>query len=38
MSSPQSALARRVFEENRKPITWLAAGLVINVLVYAFGV
>ena len=38
MSSPQSALARRVFDENRKPITWLAAGLVINVLVYAFGV
>ena len=38
MSAPQSALARRVFDENRKPITWLAAGLVINVLVYAFGV
>lgn len=38
MSSPQTALARRVFDENRKPITWLAAGLVINVLVYAFGV
>jgi len=38
MSSPQSALARRVFDENRKPITWLAAGLVLNVLVYAFGV
>jgi type II secretion system (T2SS) protein M len=38
MSSPQSSLARRVFEENRKPIVWLAAGLVINVLVYAFGV
>jgi hypothetical protein len=38
MSSPQSALARRVFDENRKPITWLVAGLVINVLVYAFGV
>lgn len=38
MSSPHTALARRVFDENRKPITWLAAGLVINVLVYAFGV
>ena len=38
MSAPQSALARRVFDENRKPITWLVAGLVINVLVYAFGV
>ena len=38
MSSPQTALARRVFDENRKPITWLAAGLVLNVLVYAFGV
>jgi hypothetical protein len=38
MSATQSALARRVFDENRKPITWLAAGLVINVLVYAFGV
>jgi Tfp pilus assembly protein PilO len=38
MSSPQGTLARRVFAENRKPITWLAAGLLINVLVYAFGV
>lgn len=38
MSSPQSVLAHRVFDENRKPIIWLAAGLAINVLVYAFGV
>jgi len=38
MSSTQSVLARRVFDENRKPVIWLAAGLVINVLVYAFGV
>jgi hypothetical protein len=38
MSAPQTTLARRVFAENRKPIIWLAAGLVINVLVYAFGV
>ena len=38
MSAPQTALARRVFAENRKPIIWLAAALVINVLVYAFGV
>jgi hypothetical protein len=38
MSSPQSTLARRVFAENRKPIVWLAAGLVVNVLVYAFGI
>ena len=38
MSTPQATLARRVFAENRKPIIWLAAGLVINVLVYAFGV
>lgn len=36
--SAQATLARRVFAENRKPIIWLAAGLVINVLVYAFGV
>ena len=38
MSTTQTTLARRVFAENRKPIIWLAAGLVINVLVYAFGV
>jgi Tfp pilus assembly protein PilO len=38
MSSPQTTLARRVFAENRKPITWLAAGLLINIVVYAFGV
>ena len=38
MSAPQTALAQRVFAENRKPIIWLAAGLMVNVLVYAFGV
>ena len=38
MSAPQTTLARRVFAENRKPIIGLAAGLVINVLAYAFGV
>ena len=38
MSTTQTTLARRVFAENRTPIVWLAAGLVINVLVYAFGV
>lgn len=38
MSTPQAALAQRVFAENRKPVIWLAAGLVINVLVYVFGV
>jgi hypothetical protein len=38
MSTPQATLARRVFAENRKPIIWLAAGLVINVLAYGFGV
>ena len=38
MSTQQATLAQRVFAENRKPIIWLAAGLVINVLVYAFGV
>jgi len=38
MSTPQATLARRVFAENRKPIIWLAAALLINVLVYAFGV
>jgi hypothetical protein len=38
MSAPQATLARRVFAENRKPIIWLAAGLAVNVLVYAFGV
>jgi len=38
MSTPQTTLAQRVFAENRKPIIWLAAGLVINVLAYAFGV
>jgi Tfp pilus assembly protein PilO len=38
MSTPQSTLARRVFAENRTPIIWLGAVLVVNVLVYAFGV
>ena len=38
MSTPQTALAQRVFAENRKPVIWLAAGLVINVLAYVFGV
>jgi hypothetical protein len=38
MSSLQAALARRVFAENKKPVVWLAAGLVINVLAYGFGV
>lgn len=38
MSSPQSTLARRVFAENRKPIVWLAAAFVVNLLVYGFGV
>jgi Tfp pilus assembly protein PilO len=38
MSTPQTALARRVFAENRKPIIGLGAGLAINLLVYAFGV
>jgi len=38
MSSPQTVLARRVIAENRKPLIWLGAGLVVNVLVYAFGV
>lgn len=38
MSTPQSALARRVFDENRTPIIWLGAALAVNVLVYAFGV
>jgi Tfp pilus assembly protein PilO len=36
--STQAALAQRVFAENRKPVIWLAAGLVINVLAYVFGV
>lgn len=36
--SPQATLARRVFAENRKSIIWLAAGLALNVLIYAFGV
>jgi len=38
MSAPQTTLARRVFAENRTAIVWLGAGLVINLLVYAFGV
>lgn len=38
MSAPQGTLASRVLAENRTPIVWLAAGLVVNVLVYAFGV
>jgi hypothetical protein len=36
--SAQTTLARRVFAENRKPVIWLAAGLALNVLIYAFGV
>jgi hypothetical protein len=36
--SMQATLARRVFAENRKPIIWLAAGLALNVVIYAFGV
>jgi len=38
MSDQQTTLARRVFAENRKAITWLGAGLILNVLVYVFGV
>ena len=38
MSTPQAALASRVFAENRKPIIWLSAALAINVLAYGFGV
>lgn len=38
MSGQQTTLARRVFNENRKPITWLGVGLLANVLIYAFGV
>jgi Tfp pilus assembly protein PilO len=38
MSTPQATLARRVFAENRTPIIWLTAGLVVNVLAYGFGV
>jgi len=38
MSTQQATLAQRVFAENRTPIIWLAAGLLINVLAYAFGV
>jgi Tfp pilus assembly protein PilO len=38
MSDQQTTLARRVFHENRKPITWLGVGLLANVLVYVFGV
>jgi hypothetical protein len=38
MSTPQSALARRVFAENRTPIIWLGALLAVNLLVYGFGV
>jgi len=38
MSTTQTTLARRVFAENRTPIIWLGAALVINVLIYAFGV
>jgi hypothetical protein len=34
----QAALARRVFAENRKPIIGLAAGLLINLMVYGFGI
>ena len=34
----QATLARRVFAENRKPIIGLAAGLVINLVIYGFGV
>lgn len=38
MSTTQTTLARRVFAENRTPIVWIGAALVLNVLVYAFGV
>ena len=38
MSTTQTTLARRVFAENRRPIVWIGAALVLNVLVYAFGV
>jgi Tfp pilus assembly protein PilO len=37
-TSIQATLARRVLSENRKPLIWLAGGLVINVLIYAFGI
>ena len=38
MSTPNTALARRVVAENRKALIVLGAGLVLNVLIYAFGV
>ena len=38
MSAPNATLARRVIAENRKPLIVLGAGLVLNVLIYAFGV
>ena len=38
MSAPHTVLARRVMAENRKPLIWLGAGLLLNVLLYAFGV
>jgi hypothetical protein len=36
--SAQGTLVRRVIAENRKPLIWLGVALVVNVLVYAFGV
>ena len=38
MSAPNTALARRVIAENRKVLIALGGGLVLNVLIYAFGV
>jgi hypothetical protein len=38
MSLPQPTLVQRVVAENRQPIIWLAAALLLNVLVYTFGV
>ena len=38
MSTPNTALARRVVAETRKALIVLGAGLVLNVLIYAFGV
>jgi hypothetical protein len=36
--SAQATLVRRVIAENRKPLIWLGVGLVVNILLYAFGV
>lgn len=38
MSAPNATLVRRVLAENRKGLIVLGAGLVLNVLIYAFGV